>query len=291
MRKIRKESNDEMWFKHLSNTTNFYNDELRNQYLSLYQRNKELINSLSYAEVIQKGILPKERHFQRLFDDAFVFYQPQSYVSGDFYWMGEIDNHVLFAVGDCTGHGVPGALLTMLAQSFLNYLILGKKTTHPTLILNEFDKKFIETFMGEQEDVFQNDWIDIALCSLDRNNQTLKFAGAKRKILHVSNGTFNMYNGSNYPIGGWQIENKRNFNHLDIKVSKGDMIYLGSDGYQDQIGGDKNKKFGSKQLHQELLTISELNGKEQLSHLKNVFLKWKKNADQLDDICIMGIRF
>jgi len=140
MRKIRKESNDEMWFKHLSNTTNFYNDELRNQYLSLYQRNKELINSLSYAEVIQKGILPKERHFQRLFDDAFVFYQPQSYVSGDFYWMGEIDNHVLFAVGDCTGHGVPGALLTMLAQSFLNYLILGKKTTHPTLILNEFDK-------------------------------------------------------------------------------------------------------------------------------------------------------
>lgn len=291
MRKIRKESNDEMWFKHLSNTTNFYNDELRNQYLSLYQRNKELINSLSYAEVIQKGILPKERHFQRLFDDAFVFYQPQSYVSGDFYWMGEIDNHVLFAVGDCTGHGVPGALLTMLAQSFLNYLILGKKTTHPTLILNEFDKKFIETFMGEQEDVFQNDWIDIALCSLDRNNQTLKFAGAKRKILHVSNGTLNMYNGSNYPIGGWQIENKRNFNHLDIKVSKGDMIYLGSDGYQDQIGGDKNKKFGSKQLHQELLTISELNGKEQLSHLKNVFHRWKKNADQLDDICIMGIRF
>lgn len=291
MRKVRKESNDEMWFKHLSNTTNFYNDELRNQYLSLYQRNKELINSLSYAEVIQKGILPKERHFQRLFDDAFVFYQPQSYVSGDFYWMGEIDNHVLFAVGDCTGHGVPGALLTMLAQSFLNYLILGKKTTHPTLILNEFDKKFIETFMGEQEDVFQNDWIDIALCSLDRNNQTLKFAGAKRKILHVSNGTFNTYNGSNYPIGGWQIENKRNFNHLDIKVSKGDMIYLGSDGYQDQIGGDKNKKFGSKQLHQELLTISELNGKEQLSHLKNVFHKWKKNADQLDDICIMGIRF
>lgn len=291
MIKNRKESNDEIWFKHLSSSKNSYNDDLKNQYLSLYQRNKDLINSLAYAEIIQKGILPKERHFLRLFDDAFVFYQPQSYISGDFYWIGEVENNILFAVGDCTGHGVPGALLTMLAQSFLNYIVLGKKITDPTLILNEFDKKFIETFMGDQEDVFQNDWIDIALCNYDKKHQKLTFAGAKRKILHVSDNSFTMFNGSNYPIGGWQIESHRNFKHHEITVKKGDMVYLGSDGYQDQIGGEKNKKFGSKQLHQQLLNISELNGKEQLNHLKKVFKQWKKNADQLDDICIMGIRF
>ena len=119
------------------------NDQLKNQFVSLYHFNNELTSSLRYAKIIQKGVLPKDRHFKRFFEDYFVMFIPQSYVSGDFYWIGEEDEKVLFAVGDCTGHGVPGAMLTMLAQSFLNHIILGKGMTNTSEILKEFDKKFI----------------------------------------------------------------------------------------------------------------------------------------------------
>ena len=282
--------NDDYWFNQLTNSPIYSNEGLKRQYISLYKRNKELVNSLNYAKIIQKGVLPKDRHFNRFFSDAFVYYQPQSYISGDFYWVGEHKNLKIFAVGDCTGHGVPGALLTMLAQSFLNYIVLGKKIIHPTSILKEFDKKFIETFMGDNEDIFHNDWIDIALCCYDESEKKIYFSGAKRKLLHVSKYNAIIYNGNNYPIGGWQLELNRSFNHHEFNVSEGDMIYIGSDGFQDQIGGEKNKKFGSKQLHELLSSIIEMPCELQLKQLKTTFNKWKTTTEQLDDICLMGIR-
>lgn len=265
-------------------------DQLRNQFISLFQYYEDLTSSLKYAEVIQQGVLPKSRHFNRVVDDFFVLYQPQSYVSGDFYWIGEIDSIVLFAVGDCTGHGVPGAMLTMLAQSFLNHIILGKKCTNTSKILKEFDKKFIETFQSENINSYSNDWIDIALCSVDKTNMKLEFAGAKRKILIVSNNTAELVKGSNYPLGGWQIEDDRLFENREIKLNKNDMIYLGSDGFQDQIGGENCKKFGSKKLHELLVKNSFFSCSKQKQILENVINEWKQGYEQLDDVCVMGIR-
>lgn len=265
--------------------------KLKRKYLSLYKKNKELISSLTYAQIIQKAILPKERHFNRLFADYFIYYEPQSYISGDFYWIGEEANFTVFAVGDCTGHGVPGALLTMLAQSFLNYIVLGKKITNPSEILKEFDKKFIESFSNDKEETYHNDWIDIALCCYDKEKKLLYFAGAKRKILIISNNEPNLYSGSNYPIGGWQLEKNRTFDAYTIKIHQNDMVYLGSDGFQDQIGGKKNKKFGSKNLHLLLSGIYLFNGNKQKEVLQTAFLNWKATTDQLDDVCLMGVRF
>lgn len=266
------------------------NDQLKNRFISLYNSNEELTSSLRYAQIIQSGVLPKNRHFNRLFDDFLILYKPQSYVSGDFYWIGEVGRKVLFAVGDCTGHGVPGAMLTMLAQSFLNHIILGKQHSDTSLILKEFDKKFIETFQGENDNFYSNDWIDIALCSFDKDNYELEFAGAKRKILVVNKHESKLIKGNNYPLGGWQIEKNRNFETHKIELKKGNMVYLGSDGFQDQIGGEKAKKFGSKQLHDILVDIYPLPCEKQLMILKKKFKAWRQGEQQLDDVCIMGIR-
>lgn len=266
------------------------NEQLKNQFISLYHYHNELTASLKYAEIIQKGVLPKERHFKRLFSDYFVMYVPQTFVSGDFYWIGEVDDQILFAVGDCTGHGVPGAMLTMLAQSFLNYIILGKKMTNTSEILKEFDKKFIETFKHDVENQFHNDWIDISLCCYDKKKMKLQFSSAKRKMMLVSNLDNEIFKGSNYPLGGWQIEDERLFESQVINVNKGDMVFLGSDGFQDQIGGTNSKKFGSKQLHELLSEIAHLPCDKQLMILKRAFKKWKQDETQLDDICLMGIR-
>ena len=265
-------------------------EQLKNQFISLYNYNNELTASLRYAEIIQKGALPKDRHFKRLFEDYFVMYVPQSFVSGDFYWIGEVDDKVLFAVGDCTGHGVPGAMLTMLGQSFLNHIILGKGYTDTSKILVEFDKKFIETFRKEHTDKYSNDWIDIALCCYDKIKGTLMFSSAKRKIMIMNNENMLMYKGSNYPIGGWQMEAKRTFDAVTIKADAGDMVFLGSDGFQDQVGGDFSKKYGSKQLHNLLAEISYLPCEKQLMILKRTFLQWKRDEHQLDDVCLMGVR-
>lgn len=266
-------------------------EKLELKYDLLYKKNKEIISSLNYAQIIQKGILPKQRHFKRLFSDSFVFYKPQSYISGDFYWIGEVSNYTFFAVGDCTGHGVPGALLTMLAHSFLNYIILGKQITNPSEILKEFDKKFIETFTNDNNEEFENDWIDIALCCFDKEKNLLYFAGAKRKILLISDGEPFLVAGSNYPIGGWQLEKNRTFDTQIIPIKPKDMIYLGSDGFQDQIGGKKNKKFGSKNLHTLLTEIAHYDGETQLKIIKKTFKNWLSSTEQLDDVCMMGICF
>lgn len=266
------------------------NDHLKNQFISLYHSNEELTSSLRYAQIIQSGVLPKSRHFNRLFEDFLILYKPQSYVSGDFYWIGEVGRIVLFAVGDCTGHGVPGAMLTMLAQSFLNHIILGKQLTNTSLILKEFDKKFIETFQDENDNFYANDWIDIALCGYDKDTFELEFSGAKRKILVVNKHESRIIKGSNYPLGGWQIEKNRDFEAHKIELKKGDMVYIGSDGFQDQIGGKKAKKFGSRQLHEILKDIYSLPCEKQLMILKKKLKDWKQGEQQLDDICIMGIR-
>ena len=266
-------------------------DLLKNQFVSLNKYSNDLVDSLKYAEIIQKGVLPKERHFKRYFKNHFVLYRPHSFVSGDFYWVGEIDDKILFSVGDCTGHGVPGAMLTMLAQSFLNHIVLGKGMTNTADILVEFDKKFIETFQNEKEHNYSNDWIDMALCCFDKKNMTLNFSSAKRKLLHISEKQSTLYKGANYPIGGWQIEQNRSFDSDTIALKKGDMLYLGSDGFQDQIGGEKSKKFGSKKLHTLLSEIAHYPCDKQLSLLRSTFLNWQNDHEQLDDICLMGLRF
>ena len=246
---------------------------------------------LESARIVQQGLLPKERHFNRVFENHFVFYQPQHIISGDFYWVGEANNLKYLVVGDCTGHGVSAALLSVLALNLFEYSIMNKKIKKVHKILREVDKRFIESFKDNNQSVFDNPWIDLSIVCVDKQESKIYFSSANRKLLVVgSEKNTQIYQGSRYPIGGWQMEQNRTFDSQTINYKSGDKIYLGSDGFQDQIGGPKNKKYKSKILHHFLAENSQSPLSEQKGLLEKEFAAWKNNNTQTDDVCLVGVK-
>jgi serine phosphatase RsbU (regulator of sigma subunit) len=252
---------------------------------------EQIREGLRYAELIQQALLPKERHFKRIFEESFVFYRPQNHVSGDFYWIGKKDNLKYIAVGDCTGHGISAALLAVLAANILEYVVMNKGIKKTNRILMALDNRFIESFSNTLDEQFNNDWVDISLCCIDEQQEKIYFSSANRKMLHISaDGVSSILRGSSYPIGGWQIEKNRSFKSTSVSYKKGDTIYLGSDGMQDQIGGPNNKKYKSVNLHRFLESIHDLPFSSQLEIVEREFYQWKSENMQQDDVCLVGIR-
>lgn len=250
---------------------------------------KEHHDELTYAGILQQALLPKKRHIDRVFEEYFVIYNPKNHVSGDFYWVGEKNDIRYFACADCTGHGVPAAMLSILGYSLLNYALYISDLASPSEILKKVDYKFIESFdFGNNQNT--NDWIDISLCAYDPSTQKLTFCGANRKALVVSDKNSHVIPGNRYPIGGWQLEEYREFTEHTIDVEPNSWVYLGSDGFQDQFGGMFGKKFGSNKLHTLLKSISKFNGADQEILLRDHHTIWSKGREQTDDICLMGIK-
>lgn len=246
--------------------------------------------SLESAKLVQEGLLPKERHLKRVLKEYALFYQPRDIISGDFYWVGSTHGLDYLVVGDCTGHGISAALLSVLALNLFEYVVMNKRIKRVNKILQEVDKKFIESFSGDAKR-HDNPWIDLSIVCIDREHKKLHFSSANRKMLFVKNyENYHIIRGSRYPIGGWQIEKERRFDATIIPYSEGDMIYLGSDGFQDQMGGEKNKKYKSKTLHEFLRSIHETPVDQQGEILKTRFKNWKQNNRQTDDVCIAGVR-
>jgi len=249
--------------------------------------NAELRN----AKIIQQGLLPKDRHISRLFDNYFVLYMPKNIISGDFYWVGENNGLKYMVAGDCTGHGISAALLSVLAMNLFEYTIMNKGIKKTNRILKEIDKRFIESFKDARADNFDNPWIDLSLICVDDKAKRIYFSGANRKILHVDQSRgVQVYRGNRYPIGGWQLEQKRNFSPQSFTYSPGDTIYLGSDGFQDQIGGVFNKKYKSARLHDFLFDIHQAPMASQKAQLKEEHHAWRMENEQVDDICLIGLR-
>ncbi len=245
--------------------------------------------SLASAKIVQRGLLPKQRHLKRVLRNYFVFYEPRDIISGDFYWVGEKHGMSYLVVGDCTGHGVSASLLSVLGLNLFEYVIMNKGIKKVSKILQEVDKKFIESF--SETNSFDNPWIDLSIVCIDRRHNKIHFSSANRKILVVPPAiNAVVLKGSRYPIGGWQIEDDRVFTSRVIPYKVGTTIYLGSDGFQDQIGGIKNKKFKSKQLHQLLVDISQQPLNEQKDEIANQFNNWKGRSQQTDDVCLLGVR-
>ena len=259
--------------------------------INLKEKHQNYINELNNAKIIQEGMLPKKRHFERLFKESLALYIPQNTISGDFYWVGEKHNMQYLVVGDCTGHGVSAALLSILAINLFEYTVMNKGYKKPSKILKEVDKKFIESFKNANITTFDNPWIDLSIICINQKTKQIQFSSANRKLIHIDNSNkLNIYKGSRYPIGGWQLEKNRKFESQSIFFSEGDTIYLGSDGFQDQIGGPKNKKYKSRKLHQFLTKINHLEFNVQKKELHKEFNNWKGKHFQIDDVCIVGIR-
>lgn len=247
--------------------------------------------SLNYAQFLQKALFPKQRHFDRIFKESFVLFKPKHYVSGDFFWLTERNGLIYIAVGDCAGHGVPGAILSVLMHSLLDYAILNKKLKKTHKIIKEINSRFIESFSSNDTlTPFDNEWVDITLCCIEPSNKTIFYTSCRREILQVSQQKISLHKGNKHPIGDWQYNAKSVFKSACFCYQEGDTIYLGTDGFQDQIGGEKSKKFQKNRLHNLIQKVSELPLEKQKVVLETELNQWMGDHFQTDDICIVGIR-
>lgn len=256
-------------------------------------QNKNIISSINYASRIQQAMLPKPEQYPSVFKDSFILFMPRDTVSGDFYWMSDITSNsegdIAFAAVDCTGHGVPGAFMSMIGMKALNGLI-ARGLTSPDEILTSLD---VEIRTALRQDVSgNNDGMDVALCVYHAKEKLLRFAGAKNPLVYIQSHELCKVKGDTHSIGGRRKKDKAaQFSKKEIKVDKPTVVYLSSDGYKDQFGGPENKKFLSKKMEKLLLQIHELPMDQQRQILENAFNEWKGTHEQTDDVLVMGIRF
>ena len=248
-------------------------------------------NSLVYAQTIQYGLLPKTRHFEKYFKDHFVLYKPQDKIGGDFYWLTSKGDIIYFALADCTGHGISGAMLSVLGISLLNYVIQ-KNYDKVGDYLTELDKKWIETFNNELSDSqYNNDWLEITMISFNTKTREFQYACGGGEFAIHQNNSIKTYKGNNYPIGGWQIEKHRTFDTYTLKLEENTKLYFFSDGLKHQFDSDDQKKFSRKRLLDILAFNHLLPLEEQHEFLEFVFDTWKGNIKQTDDVSVIGVKF
>ena len=250
----------------------------------LEEKNQEILDSISYAKRIQNAILPPQKLVKEYLNNSFIIYKPKDIVSGDFYWMEPTKKEVLFAVADCTGHGVPGAMVSVVCNNGLNRSVREHGLSDPGKILDKTREIIIQEFEKSEEEV--KDGMDIALCSIKENK--LKYSGAHNPLWIVRDGQIIETKANKQPIG--KFDNPQPYNTHTIDLQKGDAIYLFSDGYADQFGGEKGKKFKAKAFKELLISIQEKSMEEQKSIIDETFENWKGNLEQLDDVCVIGLR-
>jgi serine phosphatase RsbU (regulator of sigma subunit) len=255
------------------------------------KQRKELNESLKYASYIQKALLPSEVAIERNFPDHFLIYLPCDIVSGDFYWMYTKKDKLFFAIADCTGHGVPGAFLSILGLSFLNQVVDRNVNASPATILNILREYIMKALHQTGESSEQKDGIDMSLIIIETSTGKMHFSGAFHSAYIIREASQLVeISGDKMPIGV-AAEEEVSFNDHIFELKKGDMVYLFTDGYIDQFGGIKGKKFKYQPFRKLLLSISNLNVHQQKSELIREFHSWKGSLNQLDDISIFGFRY
>ncbi|PKP39418.1 MAG: hypothetical protein CVT98_01855 [Bacteroidetes bacterium HGW-Bacteroidetes-15] len=255
------------------------------------QRQKNRIaESLQYARIIQKAVLPTQEQIEKVFPNHFVLLLPKDILSGDFYWIQKKGNQICFAVADCTGHGVPGAMMSVMGISFLNELVARSCDFKANRLLNQLREKVMKSLGQTGAGDISEDGMDIALCIIDQDTETLQYSGAYNPLYLIRNGELKIYSPDHMPVGVHIMEEKSFANH-EIKLEEGDLIYLFSDGYPDQLGGSKNKKFMYNNFRNLLLNISNLPMDNQQELLKSTLYEWMGTNKQIDDILVMGVKY
>ncbi|MBL7920840.1 MAG: SpoIIE family protein phosphatase [Bacteroidia bacterium] len=253
------------------------------------EKQNEIISSINYAQRIQSAVLTGEDVWNKISKEHFIIFQPRDIVSGDFYWAHVLSNgRAVFALADCTGHGVPGGFMSMLGNSFLNELVVENKLFKADEILNRLRDKVIAA-LYQKGQTQQKDGMDMALCVWNKMDNSLEFAGANNALYIIRDKQLSEYKGDKMPIGSYLEENKK-FAAQKIILQPNDMIYLSTDGFYDQFGGEKGKKFKSKQLEELLVEVSTVSVEEQKQVLISSFARWKKQFEQTDDVSLIGIR-
>ena len=254
-------------------------------------KNQEIINSINYAKYIQKSMLPDKEELKGFFANHFIFNQPKDIVGGDFYWFKSFDDIAIIVAADCTGHGVPGGFITMLGNLLIENSI-GFKAKNPDKILKELNRDIITLLKQEEVDSIQ-DGMDISICLIDKKKRKIKFSGARNGLFIVNGDDVKSIKGSVSPVGGVYTKKEtfmeRDYNLEEIKVHENDWVFMYTDGYYDQFGGQKGKSMGSKKFTQILLE-SINNEKTNTKFFKDKFDQWKSNQSQIDDVLIIGFK-
>jgi serine phosphatase RsbU (regulator of sigma subunit) len=265
-------------------------NDIFSQKSKLEESHKEITDSINYAKNIQDALMTSKEYINEAIPESFVFFLPKDVVSGDYYWVYKYSkDEVFFTVADCTGHGVPGAFMSMIGTSLLNENIVDYKIGDPSEVLANMRNKIIESLNDHASKTNNKDGMDMALCKLNLKTRVLEYSGANNPLIHISGEELNYVKGNSQPVGLSVIDNKPFTNHK-LKLKKGDMIYIYSDGYQDQFGGPKGKKYMVKRFKTFLKEMSKLTIDEQRVKVQEEFHDWKGKHDQVDDICVMGIR-
>lgn len=265
-------------------------EELEEQRMQIEEYFVQVTDSIKYAKKIQEAILPPESYVRKLLPDSFILYRPKDIVSGDFYWLGETDDKVFFAAVDCTGHGVPGAFMSIVGYNQLKQAIITSGGESPAEILNHLNKGVTETLHQKDADSTSKDGMDIAICSLSKNSLELEFAGAFNPLYLLRNGEIIQYKADKFPIGSFVNDDDNSFANTKIQLEKGDQIYIFSDGYADQFGGPRGKKFMYKKFRDLLLEIQKQDLSQQKEALQNTLFEWMQDEEQVDDILVIGVR-
>lgn len=266
------------------------NEEIRNKNDQIVSKNKKITESINYAQRIQQAILPDQTLIKTLLPDSFVYYRPYQIVSGDFYWFGVVDKKIIYAAIDCTGHGVPGAFMSMVGSALLNEIINQNQITEPDLILKHLHIGIRDSL--RQKDTHNQDGMDMAMVVIDTATQELHFAGAKNPLVYIQQGELHTIKGDRYPIGDVVInKDERSFTKHTIVLDHTTVCYMFSDGYQDQFGGPDKRKFMGKRLRKMLLENHQLDFDKQRDIYEKTLIDWIGNTTQIDDVLLIGFRF
>ncbi|MFL5752349.1 MAG: two-component regulator propeller domain-containing protein [Bacteroidia bacterium] len=269
------------------------NKEVLEQKAIIEHKNDEITDSIKYAKDIQQALLPSQNILFNDFPDSFVLYMPKDIVSGDFYWFNKRGGRNYFASADCTGHGVPGAFMSIIGNSLLIEVVNEQNILQPSKILDGLNTGVKEALNQGKSEFERRDGMDIALCAIDRNTNVLEYSGANRPLWifrNGCNGACESVKADKFPIGGIDMEHKKEFTNHTLQMAKGDTIYVFSDGYADQFGGDRGKKMMVGNLQKLLSQIYTKPLSEQREILYRHFLDWRGEHEQVDDVLVIGVR-
>ncbi|HEY8513285.1 MAG TPA: PAS domain S-box protein [Cyclobacteriaceae bacterium] len=258
--------------------------------LEIQNKNKKITESINYAKRIQNAIMPSTRVINKALPESFILYKPRDVVSGDFPWYVQIKDDIFIAAVDCTGHGVPGALLSLIGYFLLNDIVRSRKVTEPGRILDLLDEG-VTTTLRQDEDATTKDGMDIALCKINLASRQVEYAGAHRPLYVARGGEIEEIKGNKFPIGGGIFKNQTNFTNHKIKLNKGDSIYFSSDGYPDQFGGPEGRKFGPRRVRETIMQVHDKPMKEVMEVFDREWEAWRGDQKQTDDVLLIGIKF
>jgi len=263
--------------------------EIENKNEELEILYKQVTDSIHYAKRIQDAILPTANTVKQLLPDAFILFKPKDIVSGDFYWIEKKDNLVYFAAVDCTGHGVPGAFMSLVGHNVLKDILKNTGAAKPAEILDRMREGIISSLRVDDSGKQAKDGMDMTLCAIDYTTMELQYAAAFNPLYIIRNGELTLYAANKFPIGSY-IGERTNFDNHTIKLQKGDQIFIFSDGYADQFGGPNGKKFMVGNFRKLLIQITDLPCSQQKEKLDETLLTWQGGQEQVDDVLVIGVK-